>query len=315
MTARADFDEAMLDQAIAWQAALEHDDADWDGYLAWLEANPRHREAFDSIALVDAAVREHRDVLSHEPSPPVAEIDPRHRWKPRLVMGGALAACLALAVALPTFWQTSRPIAYSNEGSAPRMIALASGTSVTLSPGSAILVSAKNDGQIELAKGEAYFDVRHDPSRVLTVSAGNYRVTDIGTRFSVNLANSALRVGVAQGAVSVAGAQTASAVRVDAGHQLVGKDGLLTLSTVEPSQVGSWRSGRLTYTNAPLAMVAGDIERYSGKRISVDFALENKHFSGILVIGDGSKLASDLAAVMGLEVRQQGDLVHIAAGR
>ena len=27
MTARADFDEAMLDQAIAWQAALEHDDA------------------------------------------------------------------------------------------------------------------------------------------------------------------------------------------------------------------------------------------------------------------------------------------------
>ena len=31
MTARADFDEAMLDQAIAWQAALEHDDADRRG--------------------------------------------------------------------------------------------------------------------------------------------------------------------------------------------------------------------------------------------------------------------------------------------
>ena len=56
MTVLKDIDERLLDEALAWRAALESDDADWDGYTLWLEADARHREAFDQIALTERIV-------------------------------------------------------------------------------------------------------------------------------------------------------------------------------------------------------------------------------------------------------------------
>lgn len=317
MTARTDMDEQMLDEAIAWQAALEQDDTDWDAYLAWLEADPRHREAFDSIALVDAAITDNREQIKSVLAPDLTvPADPRpNRWRPRLLWGSAIAASLAILVAGPILRSNADPVVYENGGTTNRSLALANGTSVILAPSSRIVVTGNDAGAIELARGEAYFDVRHDPGRTLTVSAGTYRISDIGTRFSVNLANGTFRVGVAEGVVSVYAPSVAKPVRLDAGHQLVGGNGALTLALVDVAQIGSWRSGRLSYTDAPLALVAADISRYSGKAIIVDPSMEKKHFSGSLVIGDGSKLVGDLAGVMGIEAQSTGNSVRLGAGR
>ena len=317
MTARLEMDEQMLDQAIAWQAALEQDDADWDAYLAWLEADPRHRQAFDSIALVDAAITDNREQIMPLLSPDLdVAVDPRpRRWRPRLLWGGAIAASLAILIAGPILRSNADPVVYENSGTTNRSLALANGTSVILAPSSRIVVTGKDASAIELARGEAYFDVRHDPGRMLTVSAGTYRISDIGTRFSVNLASGTFRVGVAEGVVSVEAQGIAKPVRLDAGHQLVGGRGALTLAPVDVAQIGSWRSGRLSYTDAPLALVAADISRYSGKAIIVDPSVEKKHFSGSLVIGDGSKLVGDLAGVMGMETQSTGNAVRIGAVR
>ncbi|GBH32356.1 FecR family protein [Sphingobium xenophagum] len=317
MTARTDMDEQMLDQAIAWQAALEQDDADWDAYLAWLEADPRHREAFDSIALVDAAITDNREQIKSVLAPDLTvPADPRpNRWRPRLLWGSAIAASLAILVAGPILRSNADPVVYENGGTTNRSLALANGTSVILAPSSRIVVTGKDAGAIELARGEAYFDVRHDPGRTLTVSAGTYRISDIGTRFSVNLASGTFRVGVAEGVVSVDAPGVAKPVRLGAGHQLVGGSGPLTLVPVDVAQIGSWRGGRLSYTDAPLALVAADISRYSGKAVIVDPSVEKKHFSGSLVIGDGSKLVGDLAGVMGIEAQSTGNAVRLGAVR
>ena len=58
--------------------------------------------------------------------------------------------------------------------------------------------------RIELASGEAYFDVVHDASRPFTVYAGNRRITDIGTKFSVFRNGDDVRVTVREGRVRVA---------------------------------------------------------------------------------------------------------------
>ncbi|WP_416464651.1 FecR family protein [Sphingomonas sp. VDB2] len=317
MTARPEMDERILDQAIAWQAALEQDDADWDAYLAWLEADPRHRDAFDSVALLDAAIADNREqirpLLAPDLRVPAAPLP--NRWRPRLLWGGAIAASLAILVAGPILRSKADPVVYENSGTANRSLALANGTSVILAPSSRIVVTGKAADAIELARGEAYFDVRHDPGRTLTVSAGTYRISDIGTRFSVNLAGGAFRVGVAEGVVSVETPGIAKPVRLDAGYQLVGGSGALTLAPVDVAQIGSWRNGRLSYTDAPLALVAADISRYSGKAIIVDPSVEKKHFSGSLVIGDGSKLVGDLVGVMGIEAQSAGDAVRLGAVR
>lgn len=317
MTARPEMDEQMLDQAIAWQMALEQDDADWDAYLAWLEADPRHREAFDSVALMDAAISDNREQIKPllAPDLTVPADPPPNRWRPRLLWSGAIAASLAILAAVPMLRSSADPVIYENGGTTNRSLALANGTSVILAPASRIVVTGKGADTIELAQGEAYFDVRHDPGRTLTVSAGTYRISDIGTRFSVNLANGSFRIGVAEGVVSVKAPGVAKPVRLDAGHQLVGGSDALTLAPVDVAQIGSWRRGRLSYTDTPLALVAADISRYSGKAIIIDPSVEKNHFSGSLVIGDGSKLVGDLAGVMGIAAQSSGNAVRISVVR
>jgi transmembrane sensor len=299
--------DRVIDEALAWQAELARDDADWEGYMAWLEADPRHRKAFDSVALTAAMVDEHKDgVRALLEAAPVSVSIPVPRRSRRWAIGGGLVAALAVAVGVPMMQAPETVTSYAASAGRSRTVALANGADIILSPASRIVVHGSKAARIELASGEAYFAVRHDPSRTLTVEAGPYRITDIGTRFSVNLSGGAFRVGVSEGTVAVSSDEADGKVRLQAGQQLIsGTGGALALVPVAAADIGSWREGRLSYSDAPLALVAADISRYSGHRIIVDSSLENRHFSGTLVIGDGSRLLPDLAAVMDLAVHPQ----------
>ncbi|HEX7877632.1 MAG TPA: FecR domain-containing protein [Sphingobium sp.] len=314
MTARPDIDQDVMASALAWHASLERDDADWDGYIRWLEADPLHREAMDAVSLVAAAVDDHRVEIGNLLPTQTPREQPRKPFARIFAYtGGGTAAGIALMVALPIF-RVSEPVrTYSAQAARSRSVELADGVRVTLSPASAIVVRGRDAKRIELSRGEAFFDVRHDPERSLTVTAGAYTISDIGTRFSVNLAGPAFRVGVAEGRISVASPNSGQPIQVAAGYQLMGSDSGLELSPVAPAEIGSWRSGRLAYSDAPLNLVLADIARYSHQRVEVDPSLENTHFSGILVIGDGSKLAEDLATVIGARLRAEGDGVRIGA--
>lgn len=314
MTARPDIDQYVMDQAVAWHTALERDDADWDAYILWLETDPRHREAFDAVSLVASIADDHRvEIANLLAAQTPAQRAPRRFGRVLAYAGGGIAAAFALMVAVPVIWAPAPVRTYSADGADSRSIDLANGVHVTLSPASSIIVRGKDAGRIDLARGEAFFDVRHDPARSLTVSAGDYSITDIGTRFAVNHAGPSFRVGVSEGMISVVSPRSQQAVQVSAGHQLIGNDEGLKLSSVEAGQVGSWRAGRLSYSDAPLSLVMADIARYSGKRVVIDPSLENTHFSGILVIGDGSKLLEDLATVIGAPLRVEGNGVRLGA--
>lgn len=313
-----DDDEAVTEDAVSWQARLERDDADWAGYTRWLEADPRHRAAYNRIALVEAVVDDHREEVGRllRPAPPAPA---RQGWFGRVTprtmgfVGTGIAAAAALFFAMPIMWTSGSTQSYEAGAGAEQLIVLADDVRVTLSPASRIVVRGKDAQHIELTRGEAFFDVRHDPARTLIVSAGDYSIADIGTRFSVNIAGDALRVGVSEGTVTVSSDST-RAVDVTAGRQLVSTDDRLILSSVALTDVASWRSGRLSYSDAPLSMVAADISRYSGRRIVIDPALEKAHFSGSLAIGDSSRLLQDLAAVMGTSVRREGERDYIGGG-
>ncbi|WP_070155195.1 FecR family protein [Sphingobium phenoxybenzoativorans] len=312
MKARPEITEQMLDEALAWHMMLEADDADWDGYTAWLEADPLHRDAFDAVALVDAAVMDNRTAIRDLVAirqPESSSASPSRRW----MLGGAVAAAIALVFAVPMLRKDGAVSTYRTAPGESRDLALANGTNVTLSPASTIIVTGKDAAKIELASGEAYFDVRHDPSRTLTVAVNGYQVTDIGTRFVVNAAGGRFHVGVSEGIVSVTSPDGGRAVQINAGQQMFSGGGGATISSVPAADIGSWRSGRLSYSDAPLPIVAADIARYSGKAVTVDPSLEKKHFSGILVIGDGTRLVDDLATVMDIRVSPQKDGYRLGA--
>jgi transmembrane sensor len=312
MSARSDIDERLLDEAIAWHQALEGDDADWDAYALWLEADPLHRRAYDEIALLDRTVDDHAGALRPfaEPALPVEE--PRRRRVRWPWVSGAIAAALAVAVAVPTLRPSHTDTEYTTAAGQTRHIALVNGATVELAPSTRLVAIGGDPGRLELTKGEAYFDVAHDPSRTLAIGAGGYRVTDIGTKFAMNLAGDAVSVAVAEGHVSV-GSRDGDPTRLDAGEKLIvrGSDHNATKSNVDSKDVGSWRKGRLVYDDTPLVVVAADLSRYSGKTVSADPAILDRQFSGVLVIGDGSKLFDTLSRLMAISYRTQGNAVRL----
>ncbi|WP_157216428.1 FecR family protein [Flavisphingomonas formosensis] len=313
MTAGSNIDERLLDEAIAWHRALEGDDADWDGFTLWLEADPRHREAFDEIALIDRIVEEHAPTLRQltviEPIEPEPASPARRRW-----LVGSLAAALAFAVGIPAVWHSPADKVFATSAGETRQIALGNGASVDLAPASRLIARGGDTNRLELAAGDAYFDVAHDPARTLSIKAGDYAVSDIGTRFELNLAADAVTVAVAEGQVSVS-PDGGDATQVAAGQQLVALRGAQgsRLATVDARDVGAWRQGRLVYNNTPLTVVAADISRYTGKTVSVDPAIRSRQFSGVLVIGDGSRLLANLADLMAVSYDEKGNRVRIRA--
>ena len=58
--------EDIHEEAARWFAAQDADDMDWDGFTAWLEADPRHRQAFDAVALLDDRISTQRDAIGRE---------------------------------------------------------------------------------------------------------------------------------------------------------------------------------------------------------------------------------------------------------
>jgi transmembrane sensor len=319
LTVRIDHDDAAFEQAFAWQQALGHDEADWDGYLAWLEADPVHRRVFDEVALLDRTIDDHASELRTafaEPEVSLADdwagaepARPRRWW----VIAGAVAAVFALVLAIPRFLVRD-DVVYITSAGETRRVALGAGEAVDLAPSSRLIARGGDVRRLELADGEAYFSIKHDPSRTLSIKADGLTVSDIGTRFGVSFTQDQVTVAVADGQVTVAAASGQSR-QVAAGQRLVGRAGkLMPLSSVAAEDVGSWRSGRLVYDRAPLRIVVADLARFSGKRVSVEPVIGDRTFSGVLGISDGSRPFQNLADLMAISYKTDAGGVRFVAG-
>ncbi len=296
----------IIEQAAAWHVASTADDMDWDGFTIWLEADARHRLVYDELALSDAVLGEHLPALRTAFDEAAAHAEPGHparrHW--RLWAGGALAASLAALIAVPTMLRD--PITVYTTAGASRTVALADGSRIELAPRSRLAVD--RDGTRITLDGGAWFAIRHDPARTLSVSAGPVQISDIGTVFDVQSDAGTVRVAVSEGRIRVAGDTLGQAVDVSTGSAFTydPAHGAAAVRSANTGDVGGWRDGRLSFTDTPLALVADDLTRYAGVSVAVPAQLRDRRFSGTLVIGDGQAALRDLAQLMGLELRRDG---------
>lgn len=290
--------DAILAEAARWHVAIGDDAMDWDGFTTWLEADPRHAAAYDAIAQTDALVEFHAAALTETPE--VAAPAAPRRWL-RVVPAGlaALAASLALIVLAPH--QGAPPTRSLSADAAPLAVTLADGSTAMLAPHSRMTIAANH---IAL-DGEAHFAIRHDPSRQLTISAGPLEIADIGTTFDI-ATGSAVRVAVREGQVSVRAAT--GVVDLGAGEGVLAEAGapLRTISA-QGLGLGGWRGGSLVYDNAPIALVAEDIARATGIRLTIDPAVADRRFSGAIKISSGPRSANDFAQIVNLRLIARGD--------
>ncbi len=298
--------ESIFAQAAEWHAVAADDAMDWTGFTAWLEQDPRHRTAYDEVALTDTLLDEHRETLRV-----ASQVEPAEETEPVVLRpavrgwtrwaGMAIAASLVALVALPQFIVPA-PVAYRT-GATARTIALQDGSSVTLAPHSRLTISGSDQDQMALTGG-GWFAIRHDPSRALSITAGDVEIRDIGTSFDVQANNGLVRIEVGEGVVTVASQALAEPIRLPHGQGLLfnRKAGTAQIAPLSPDNIGEWRSGRLSFDSAPLALVAEDLGRYAGVRVTMPDTLRDRQFSGTLVIGDGKAALRDLSQLMGLEL-------------
>ena len=296
-------DDTIHVAAADWHAASDSDNFDWDGFTAWLEADSRHARAYDEVALTDAAVRDHAKDLGAMRLVPktgetvVAFTPRRSRWP--LWAGGAIAAALVAVIAVPRFVEPA-PQIYATDA-AMRTVRLADGSTIVLAPRSRLEIAGRDQSRISLAGG-AWFDIRHDPARTLAIAVGDETISDIGTAFDVQNTPDGLRVAVTEGALSVTSETLDRPLRLDAGRALAldRRSHTAQVRAVGAGAAGEWRTGRLTYEQTPLRLVAADLARYVGIRIAVDTSVSDRRFSGTLIIGNGKDAARDLSQLMGL---------------
>lgn len=304
-------DPTIREEAIRW-AALTGDPAfgEWDAFMAWLEQDPAHAEAYDAV---QSAVSDAADALAAAPAPlpeaaPLAANDNpatgwllagRGRW-----FGAAIAASLALFVTFLLWPATPGEALYATAPGETRLIALADGSTVELGGGSRIAISGDSKRQARLEAGQALFTIRHDESDPFTLAVGSERLVDAGTVFDVRINPRGLDLAVSEGAVVVN--PSAQAIRVDAGRKAVLADGAYTVSAIDPAEVGEWSRGRITFREASPAEVAAELSRATGLAFAAQGAGADVRLTGSITLDQVRSDPRVLEAILGLGVRQDG---------
>jgi transmembrane sensor len=294
-------DGDIVAQAVGWQVASCREDMDWDGFTTWLEADPRHRLTFDEVALTDRLVCKHRlafrAVADPEDAPVNVAATRKIRWLPA-GLAAAVAAGVAILVGPLLLPPAERGFA---TGATSRMITLADGSSVVLAPRSRLVISGRSNDAMQL-NGGAWFDIRHVAGRELAITAGPVTIRDVGTRFDVQEDAYSVRVAVAQGKVDVASQSLSQPIVLAEGRTLLfdNQMAIATTASANIADIGGWRQDRLTYQDAPLPLVAKDLDRYAGTHLDVAADLRNRRFSGTLIVGNRIEAPRNLARLMGL---------------
>lgn len=267
--------DAIDERASVWfakQRLMAANEFEADMFEAWLAADARHREAFARVSAAGSVLDRLRqaDVLR-------ASLRPR-RASARVWLAPAAALAAAAAAALLFVFGPFAPpqASYATEIAEVETVTLADGSQVTLGPLSRIEVRFSRDvRRVELVSGEAFFDVTHDARRRFAVEAGDANVVVRGTQFDVRRGDGIVRVAVARGAVEV---DASAALGLNATPSAVLRPGdqaeapervrllaparELELSQVSPDAPGAWRTGHLSYIEAPLSDLVADLNRY-----------------------------------------------------
>lgn len=229
-----------------------------------------------------------------------------------LVLTAALGILLSQAATGPASSEESaaidvpgaRPV--STGFGEQRSIVLEDGSIVHLNTDTRLSVALSGtQRRIDLLRGEALFEVAHDPSRPFRVYAGDTLTQALGTKFNVRRIGEVISIVVVEGKVLVnkrgsrrtlqepgdppAEAKSASPMLLVAGNQAdLGE--VVALPIIRPADIESatsWRLRKISFQDRSLDSIAQEFNRYNQKKIVVpDSRLGSRRLSGVFNADD-----------------------------
>ena len=300
----------------------------------WKREDPHHMEAYerlqrgnsvvdqylndpDILLMVEGALERTRPPFWRRPTARFASI------------AASIAAAIAIAVTSTLFVGNQTPggpelIAYETAIGERSTVALPDGSIVTLNTDSRIVVDfSASERNVDLIRGQSYFEVAQDETRPFVVDAGDKRVTALGTAFDVRYRNeTAVEVTLVKGLVEVDRFEGSAAadrqptalepvytIRLEPGQRLVA-------STANAPEVVTplianeiaWRDGRLIFQDRPLAEVVLEMNRYSTQKLALDDdpRVQELRVNGVFNTGRASTFVAALETMHPLEASRTG---------
>jgi len=307
--------------AVYWLTRMHSGEAtreEVDACAAWRRADPGHERMYRSVEFVWQASRHlpeerWRAILARK-----EDVSPKPRSFSRRAFGWGLAgACAAVVAAIAVPQLRSSRLEYQHTASTQpgerRDITLPDGSVLNLNVDTHLEIALyENQRVIVLTRGEAFFSVKSDPSRVFLVKASNTVVRVTGTRFNVRNDAGGVRVDVKSGSVNVsAGAWWDKSRRdLSAGQTVaIGADEQVSeVATASIENLTAWREGKIVFDNAPLAQVVVEMSRYLPHPVQLDAPhLRDFRVAGVFSIDNPQAMLTALPAIAPVQLSQLSD--------
>jgi len=316
--------DAIYEEAALWWTRRQETGAEVRAAFArWLEADPRHGEAYDAIEQAwdafDVVLPEVEPDSDHVVVAPSVLAARRNRPISRRWFGAGLVGTAAAAGAGIFLWQKARRESYefiTGVGQSRRET-LPDGSVVDLDANSHLRVAF--DGwkrRLDLVKGRVLFDVARDANRPFVVTAATETVTALGTLFWVEVRNAETTVSLIRGRVL---AETAGeSVELAPGDLIAFGGGrrIRLVHNTDAATTQAWRTGRLIFDNEPLARVAERMNDYSADKIVVgDPRTGAMRISGSFLAGRTQAFTDALETYYGLSISRSGKTLTVQPKR
>jgi len=322
---------AIESEAALWIAKLNGggiSPEEREAFREWQEQSPHHREAVGRLSVVWSELGMLKELpVSWDSSSELGARAVNQRPRRPIITTGARRAIAAAAVLMvfAALGFGTGLLSFNRTEVQSFQTAIGAQRKVTLSDGSTILLNtnshvdirlSRNERDIYLTKGEAYFEVAHDKARPFVVFAGSRTVRAVGTAFAVRLADRAVEVTVAKGEVELGAfsPNTPSAMqhieptitrtvprrlgRLAAGQNAIFDDKIENLAMVSEAELDrklTWRRGYIAFSGETLAQVIGDISRYTTLTIEIaDPRLRELRIDGYFEVGNVNALIEAL---------------------
>jgi transmembrane sensor len=300
---------------------------------AWLDADPKHRAAYEDTFAACALVTEGAadpEIMAMRKDALAARGERRTDW-PRTMAAIASAILVAgafgwmalkttppapphdIAAIQPSPIQTPDPntATYTTLIGERLVVALPDGSAATLDTNSTLQVAyTPTERGIHLLKGQALFDVAKHKPISFQVYAGTRRITAVGTKFNVRLENGDVKVALLEGVVKIA--PTPRPTDTNPQPSIIMRAGevadapqaaAIRITPADTDKIASWRSGVLVFTDKPLAEAIAEMNRYSLHPIRLSDREANAfRISGVFKTGDPEHFAETMANVFPLSV-------------
>lgn len=276
---------------------------------AWLSESDNHAAAYWRLK----AAFDRTDRLAALRRPMVSRaISAAPSRKPWVMFYAAAAALVLIAIGGGIAgYQIFAPVGrtFSTPVGGRTTVKLADGSLIELNTDTVLQTDFTPERRaVRLLKGEAYFQIEHNASRPFTVTVGDHRIVDLGTKFFVRRSAKQLDVALMEGR-----ARLESTDRSSQTHPTVLLPGDFAVATATSIGVSrkavheladdlAWRNGMLVFHNARLADAAAEFNRYGDLKLIVSDSASRLTVNGAFPTTGAQDFAGVTHEIFGLHI-------------